>query len=88
MLSAWQEVLVGFFQILERVLQRVNRRIFEPGCLGAIAPRGQIPGHCHIANERVAGLVIVLLQCQRLVEYEATSARVAAHIVLLFAGRL
>ena len=78
-----EEVLVGLFQILERMLQRVNGSVGQPGRLWAVAPGGQVFGHGHIADELAARLVIGLLQRQGLVEDEPARARKPRHLALL-----
>ncbi len=80
-----EEVGVGAVQILERVLQRVDRRILEPRRLCAVAPGRQMPGHVDVADESSARLVVRLLQRQRLVEHEPARTREASHLALLLA---
>lgn len=92
-LEAWEvgalleEVPVGFFEVFEGMLQRMNGRFFQPDRFGAVAPGGQLPGHRHIADELAAGFAVGLLQRQGLVEHEPTGAGEAVHQALLFAGR-
>lgn len=78
-----EEIGIDALQILECLLQRMDRSILEPRRSMAIAPAGQVLRHCPIADEPVARLVILLLQCQRLVIDETTRSGEAAHLALL-----
>src|SRR5690606_4843091 len=80
-----KEVLVRPLQVLERVLQRMHWRIFEPRRFAAIAPSGQMLGHGHVTDVFLTRLVIGLLQGQRLVEDEPAGPGKAAHVALLLA---
>lgn len=82
-----EEVLVGFFEVFQRMLQRVDGGFSQPGRFGAVAPGRQPFGHRHVADELAAGFAVGLLQRQRLVEHEPAGASEAAHQALLFAAR-
>ena len=82
-----EEVGIGTLQILERLLQRMNRRICEPRRLCAIAPGREFPAQPGVAQLFLTELVALLLQRQRLVEDEPARSREAAHLPLLYAGR-
>lgn len=66
----------------------MNGRVLEPRCLRPVAPSRQVLCHGDIADEVAAGLVVSLLQRQRLVVDESARSGKAAHVALLFAGRL
>lgn len=51
-----EEIAIGPFQVLERLLQGVNRRIGQPGCFRAVAPVGE-----HLAQPCVAELFLAQL---------------------------
>ncbi len=88
-----EEVGVGAFQILERLLLRVYRPIGQPWSraprrqLSAVAPCREFLAQPGVAQLRLTALVAFLLQSQGLVEYEPTRPREAAHVALLFAVR-
>ncbi len=82
-----EEVAVGPLQILERLLQRVHRRIGQPCRFCAVAPLGEQLAQARIAQFLLSMFVAFLLQRQRLVEHEAARSGEAAHLALLFAGR-
>ncbi|OIQ78992.1 hypothetical protein GALL_392960 [mine drainage metagenome] len=85
--SLGEEVGVRALQILERLLQRMNRRICEPKSLCAIAPSCEFLAQPGVAQLLLATIKALLLQRQRLVEDEPARACEAAHLALLFAGR-
>ena len=80
-----EEVGVGPLQILERLLQRVNGRVCEPGRLRAVAPLREFLAQPGVAQLFIPALVSLLLQRQRLVEHEPARPGEAAHLALLFA---
>ncbi|VDY07274.1 protein of unknown function [Thiomonas sp. Sup16B3] len=82
-----EEVGVRPLQVLERLLQRVDRRIGEPRRLYAVAPFGEQLAQAGVAQLLLAAIKAFLLQCQRLVEHKPARAREAAHLTLLLAGR-
>jgi hypothetical protein len=80
-----EEVAVGPLQILERLLQRVNRCIGQPSRLCAISPLGEQLAQTRIAELLLATLVALLLQRQGLVEHEPARASEATHLPRLLA---
>ena len=82
-----EEVVVGPFQVLERLLQRMDGCIGQPRGFRAVAPLGEQLAQASIAELLLPLLVAFLLQRQRLVEDEPARASEAAHVALLFAGR-
>ncbi len=62
------------------------RCILEPRCVRPIAPCCELLSHCHVADELATGLVVLLLQRQRLVEDEPARAGETAHLALLLAA--
>ncbi|MDN0083311.1 hypothetical protein QU487_11190 [Crenobacter sp. SG2305] len=93
LLEAWkvrllgEEVLVDLLQILQRLLQRMNRGVFQPWCLVAVAPRGDQLAQPTIGKFLLALLIACLLQRQYLIEHEPARAGEAAQIALLLAVR-
>ena len=91
LLEAWEvgplgeEVAVGPLQILERLLQRMHRRIGQPRGFHAVSPLGEQLAQPGIAELLLAFFVARFLQCQRLVEREPARASEAAHLPLLLA---
>ncbi|OIQ82357.1 hypothetical protein GALL_358660 [mine drainage metagenome] len=84
--SLGEEVGVRALQILERLLQRMDGRIRQPGCIGAVAPYGEFLAQPRVAELLLTALVEILLQSQGLVVDEAARTSEAAHQALLFAG--
>lgn len=78
-----EEIGVGALQILERLLQRVRRRIGQPCRVCAVAPLGEPLAQRGIAELVLALFAAPLLQRQRLVEHEPAGAGEAAHVALL-----
>jgi putative transposase len=78
-----EKIGVGFFQVLQRMLQRMTRRVLAPRRVKAIAPSGKVFRHRPIAEKNVAGLVIGFLHRQRLVVDEPARSKEAAHGALL-----
>ena len=79
-----EEVAVGPLQILERLLQRMHRRIGQPRGFRAVAPLGEQLAQPGIAQLLLATLVALPLHRQRLVVDEATRPGEAAQTALLF----
>ncbi|MCL2458058.1 MAG: hypothetical protein FWF31_04265, partial [Desulfobulbus sp.] len=90
LLQAWkvrplgEEVGMGPIQILELLLQRMDRSVRKPERLGAVAPLGEQLAQVGVAEFFVAILVRRLWQGQRLVEHEPACPGNTAHIALLF----
>src|SRR5690606_7339339 len=78
-----EEVAVGPLQVLERLLQRVHRRIREPRRIRTVTPFGEQLAQPGVAELLFALLVALLLQRQCLVEHEPARASEAAHLPLL-----
>src|SRR5882724_404741 len=78
-----KEVLVGSLQVLQRLLQRVRRRIPEPRCLRTVAPLGEQLAQPCIAHFPLAALIARFLQRQRLVVDESAGTGEAAHVAFL-----
>ena len=83
--SFFEEILVGAVEVLQSMLQRVNRRGFEPGRIRAIAPVGEQFGHRHVLNVLAASITIFLLKRQGLIENESNHAGELAQLSLLLA---
>jgi hypothetical protein len=60
------------------MLERLRRRLFEPAALRIVFPCDEVPGHFFVADELAGVFVILLLQRQRLVEYEGAGRGEAA----------
>jgi len=82
-----EEVGVSALQSLERLLQRMHRRIGQPRRFRPVAPFGEQLAQAGVTELLLALLVAFLLQRQRPVEDEAARPGKAAHLALLFAGR-
>src|SRR5690606_34851433 len=80
-----EEVGVSALKILERLLQRMHRRIGQPRRFRPIAPLGKLLAQPGVAKLLLAALVALLLQRQRLVVDEPARAGEAAHLPLLLA---
>src|SRR5690606_36147986 len=80
-----EEVGVSALKILERLLQRMHRRIGQPRRFRPIAPLGEQLAQAGVTEPLLALLVALLLQRQRSVENEAARAGEAAHLPLLLA---
>ena len=80
-----EKVCIRPLQIFERLLKRMDRCIFEPRRILAIAPTGQVLGHRHVADELVARLVVLFLHRQCLVKHEPARPCKAVHRPLLLA---
>lgn len=65
-----EEVAVGPLQVLERLLQRMHRRIREPRRIRTVTPFGEQLAQPGVAELLFALLVALLLQRQCLVEHE------------------
>lgn len=74
--------------MLERVLQWMNRGIFQPRGFISVAPGGQKLGHRHVLNVLPASLMILLLDCQSFVKNEARHAGELLQLAPLLAGWL
>lgn len=89
LLEAWEggsfgeEVGIGAFQILQGLLQRMNRGIRQPGCLWIMPPFREPLAQPSVAELLLATLVTFFVQRQCLVEHEPARAREAAHWLLL-----
>src|SRR5690606_39812212 len=82
-----EEVGVSALKMLERLLQRIHRRIGQPRRFRPIAPLGEQLAQAGVTELLLALLVALLLQRQRLVVDEPARASEAAHPALLLAGR-
>src|SRR5690606_10471878 len=80
-----EEVAVGPLQILERLLQGMDRRIGQPSRFPAVAPLGEQLAEPGVVQLLLALLIAPLLQRQRLIEHEPTGASETAHKALLLA---
>ena len=85
--SPGKKVGIGPPQVLERLLQRVNRRSGQPCGFSTVAPLGEPLAQSGVAQVFLALLVAFLLQCQRLVEHKPARTGEAAHLPLLLAVR-
>jgi hypothetical protein len=85
--AAGEEVRAGPLQVLERLLQRMDGRVAEPGRLGTVAPERELPAQFDAAQFLLAQLMAPLLQGQRPVEDEAAGSCGASHVALLLDGR-
>src|SRR5690554_1824745 len=65
-----KEVSVGALQILQRLLERVNRALLEPRHLGAVAPAGELLAQGRIPQRLLTGCIPLFLQRQNPVEHE------------------
>lgn len=61
---------VSAFQVLERLLEGMLWRLFEPRCIRTVAPLGEQLAQPGIAKLLFATLIALVLQRQRLVEHE------------------
>lgn len=80
-----EEVAVGPLQILERLLQGMDRRIGQPSRFRAVAPLGEHLAQPGVAQLLLSALVALFLQRQPLVVDEPARAGEAAHLPLLLA---
>lgn len=80
-----EEVAVGPLQILERLLQGMDRRIGQPNRFRAVAPLGEHLAQPGVAQLLLSALVALFLQRQPLVVDEPARAGEAAHLPLLLA---
>src|SRR5690606_10439660 len=82
-----EEVGVSALKLLERLLQRMHRRIGQPRRFRPIAPLGEQLAQAGVTELLLALLVALLLLRQRSVEDEAARPGEAADVALLLAGR-
>src|SRR5690554_3883742 len=74
-----EEVSVGAIEILQRLLERVDRPTLEPWCFYAISPSGELLAQGRIPELLLTGRISLFLQRQRLVEHEPGHAGKLAH---------
>jgi hypothetical protein len=75
-----EEVAVRSVQILERLLERVDRRPSQESQLGRMPPRRELPAQGGVAEVLLPALDPLFLQRQRAIEYEPATARDTDHL--------
>ena len=80
-----EEIPVGAFKMLERLLQGLAWRFVEPPCLRFRLPCSERLAQSGIAELLFPRLASILLQSKRLVENESARPGEAAHLALLLA---
>jgi hypothetical protein len=79
---ALEKTPVGRIEPPQRLLQRVDRRLGQPGRLRRVAPVGEPAAHGRIGRELLAGLPPAALFGDRGIPHPAARARVAAQRAL------